>query len=42
MGTIGHAAAIAGFLDPSEELVQQQALKFKMIFGKLEIKASTT
>lgn len=37
---IGHAAAISGFLDPSEELLQQQAVKFKMIFGKLQIKAS--
>lgn len=37
---IGHAAAVTGFLDPSEELLQEEALKYKMIFGKLQIKAS--
>ncbi|WHH60040.1 DUF2935 domain-containing protein [Petroclostridium sp. X23] len=38
--SIGHAAGIAAFLDPSEELLQEEALKFKMTFGKLQTKAS--
>lgn len=38
--SIGHAAGIAAFLDPSEELLQEKALEFKMNFGKLQNKAS--
>ncbi|MFZ5985636.1 MAG: DUF2935 domain-containing protein [Bacillota bacterium] len=38
--SIGHAAGIAAFLDPSEELLQEEALRFKMMFSKLQTKAS--
>jgi len=35
----GHAAAIAVYLDPVEDLLQEDALSFKMIFARLQIKA---
>ncbi|MCX7922013.1 MAG: DUF2935 domain-containing protein [Clostridia bacterium] len=38
--SIGHAASIPAFLDPSEALLAEEAEKFKMKFDKLFIKAS--
>jgi hypothetical protein len=36
----GHAAAYASFLDPTESIVRDEALKFKMNFDTLSVKAN--